>query len=65
MTSDLDIYRAASLLIKQHGGNAPIHAARWATDMLDKCGMEGYAVWKMIRRAVEELEGMVSGAAIH
>ncbi len=27
MTSDLDIYRTASVLIKQHGEDATIHAA--------------------------------------
>ena len=27
MTSDLDIYRSARALIKQHGPDAPIHAA--------------------------------------
>ena len=27
MTSDLDIYRTARLLIEQHGDEAPIHAA--------------------------------------
>ncbi len=27
MTSDLDIYRSANLLVKQHGQDAPIHAA--------------------------------------
>ncbi len=27
MTSDLDTYRAANELIKQHGEDAPIHAA--------------------------------------
>ena len=27
MTSDLDIYRSAQALIKQHGEDAPIHAA--------------------------------------
>ncbi len=27
MTSELDIYRSANLLVKQHGEDAPIHAA--------------------------------------
>ncbi len=27
LTSDLDIYRSAKLLVKQHGKEAPIHAA--------------------------------------
>ncbi len=35
MTSDRDIYRTANLLIKQHGQDAPIHAAMRADAMLD------------------------------
>ncbi len=27
MTSDLDIWRSANLLVKRHGEDAPIHAA--------------------------------------
>ena len=31
MTSDLDIYRSANLLVQQHGEDAPIHAANIST----------------------------------
>ncbi len=55
MTPDIDIYRAANLLVKQHGQDAPIHAAMRADAMLDKGDLDGYAVWKRILRAVEEL----------
>ncbi len=34
MTSDLDIYRSANLLVQQHGEDAPIHAAMRADAML-------------------------------
>ncbi len=34
MTSDLDIYRTAKLLIDNHGAEAPIHAAMNADAML-------------------------------
>jgi hypothetical protein len=33
MTSDLDIYRAANLVIKRHGADAVIEAVR----MVDRC----------------------------
>ncbi len=55
MIPDLDIYRSAQALIKQHGPDAPIHAAMKADAMLDKGDPDGYAVWKRILRAVEEL----------
>jgi len=34
MIPDLDIYRAANLLVKRHGEDAPIHAAMRADAML-------------------------------
>ncbi len=55
MTSDLDIYRSADLLVKQYGEDAPIHAAMRADTMLDKGDLDGCAVWKRIIKAVEEL----------
>ena len=56
MTSDLDIYRSANILVKQHGEDAPIHAAMRADAMLEAGDLDGYAVWKRILRAVEELQ---------
>ncbi len=55
MTSDLDIYRTANILVREHSQDAPIHAAMRADELLDKGDMEGLAVWKRILRAVEEL----------
>ncbi len=67
MIPDLDIYRAAQLLVKILDQDAPIHAAMNADAMLDKGDLDGYAVWKRIVRAVEELQGAVpkSGEAVH
>ncbi len=55
MTSDLDIYRAANELIKQHGDDAPIHAAMRADECLAAGDMEGRTVWLRIVKAIEEL----------
>ena len=38
---DLDIYRAARLLIDQHGDKAPIHAAMRADELLDAGNLAG------------------------
>ena len=57
LVPDLDIYRSANLLVKRHGEDAPIHAAMRADAMLETGGLDGYAVWKRILRAVEELRG--------
>ena len=48
MTSDLDIYRAANVLIEKHGEEAPIHEAMRADELLEAGDVDGYAVWKRI-----------------
>ena len=55
MTSDLDIFRSANELIKQHGEDAPIHAAMRADELMETGGMEGRAVWLRIGKAIKEL----------
>ena len=55
MTSDLDIYRSANELIKQHGDAADIEAAMRADKCLAAGDMEGEAVWIRIVKAIEEL----------
>ncbi len=55
MIADLDIYRSANVLMKQHGQDAPIEAAMRADAMLEKGDLDGYAVWKRIVKAVGEL----------
>ncbi len=62
MISDIDIYRSAQVLVKRHGQDAPIHAAMRADEMLEKGDLGGYAVWKRILRAVEELQRMEPAA---
>ena len=49
MTSGLDVYRSAKLLIDQHGEAAAIEAAMIADAMLGKGDLDGAAVWRSIR----------------
>ncbi len=67
MTLDLDIYRSASILVKQYGEDAPIHAAMRADELLDKDDLDGYAAWRRILRAVGEIQGTdpKPGEAVH
>lgn len=51
MVSELDIWRAANLLILKHGANAQLEAARRADLMLDCGDDEGRLLWARIRRA--------------
>ncbi len=41
MVSDLDIWRAANLYIKQHGENAALEGGMMADKMLEKGDLEG------------------------
>ena len=43
MTSDLDIYRSAQVLIREHGADAALDAAQRADAMLERGDMEGRA----------------------
>ncbi len=56
MIPDLDIYRSANTLIKQHGEDPPIHAAMRVDAMLEAGDLDGYAAWKRVLRAVGELQ---------
>ncbi len=64
MIPDLDIYRSANVLVKQHGQDAPIHAAMRADAMLERADLDGYAVWKRVLRAVEELQRREPGPGV-
>ncbi len=67
MIPDLDIYRSANVIVKQHGQDAPIHAAMKADATLEAGDLDGYAVFKRILRTIEEIQGTEpkSGEAIH
>ena len=55
MIPDLDIFRAANVIVKQRGPDAPILAAMRADAMLEAGDMDGYATWRRILRAVAAL----------
>ncbi len=67
MTSDIDIYRSANELIKQHGDDASTHAAMRADELMERGDLDGRAVWLRILKAVEELlaKERPEGARIH
>jgi hypothetical protein len=61
MISDLDIWRAANLLIRKHGADAELEAAKRADLMLNRGDDEGRLVWARVRRAIEALQAQPSG----
>ena len=56
MVGDLDAYRSAAVLVREHGEDAAPEAARRTDAMLEKGDLEGLAVWRRIVGAVEEIE---------
>ena len=55
MIADVDIWRAAQLMVKRHGEDAAIEAALRADELLAEGDSEGCAVWKRILAAIEDL----------
>lgn len=56
MADQIDIYRSANLLIREHGSNAAIQAAMRADDMLTSGDVDGALTWKRIVVAIDELQ---------
>ena len=61
--SEIDIYRTASALIDQHGGDARAHAERRIKELRTADDLEGVAVWQRIRRPIEDLLSTKPSAA--
>ena len=55
VTTPIDIYRTAHLLVGQHGDNALVYAALRADKLLDQGEMDGRAVWLRILDVISVL----------
>jgi hypothetical protein len=64
MTPDIDIHRAANVVIKQYGEKARLHATMRADALLKAGDLDGLATWKRILRAVEELQRANAGPGV-
>ena len=65
MTTDIDVYRSAKLLIKQHGEDAEIHASMRADKLLEAADMDGQRAWLQIIEAIKELQSTTPTGAVH
>jgi hypothetical protein len=61
--SDLDVYCAASLLIREYGDDAEGVAVQRVDQMLDRSDEGGAVVWMRIRRAIITLQAPQIGPA--
>jgi hypothetical protein len=55
MVDDPDVWRVANLLVKRHGDDAALVAARRADELLAATDFEGCRIWNRILEAVAEL----------
>ncbi len=67
MFSDLDLWRAAQVMVKRYGDGAAIEAAVRADEFLDQGNLDGKRLWMRIMRAIEELQRQRprDGEAVH
>ena len=61
MIPDRDIWRAANLVIREHGADAEVVSARRADAMLERGDHDGQLVWLRIRQAIIKLQAMPVG----
>ena len=67
MHPDIDIYRAARVIIRKCGEDARVHAAMRSDAMLEAGDLGAHEAFKRILRAIEELQRTApkSGEAVH
>ncbi len=67
MISDLDLWRAARIMVKRYGDGAATEAAMRADEFLDQGNLDGERLWLRIMQAIEELqrERPRDGEAVH
>jgi hypothetical protein len=66
MDSDLDIFRAAALLIRNHGDEAEQRAIKRADELAEAGDAVGVAVYLAIVKAIGELRrGRGPGESVH
>ncbi|MGE0252957.1 MAG: hypothetical protein AB7N54_00050 [Alphaproteobacteria bacterium] len=56
MTDELDIWRAAKLLVDRHGSEAAMHAAMRADELLNEGDVHGQRIWLRIVKTIDELQ---------
>lgn len=65
MIPEIDIWRTAQLMIRQHGAAAADKADRSAGDLIEQGNHAGGAVWQRIRAAIEQLQQDNPSGPVH
>ena len=58
MTEEIDLYRAAKVVIDRHGDEAAIYAAMRADEFIEKGDIIAASMWKLIVAKIEELSAV-------
>jgi hypothetical protein len=62
---EIDIWRAADLMLKSYGSNAELESARRADDLWDDGDTAGAAVWRRIIDAIGQLSNTTPPGSVH
>ncbi len=65
LPNELDIYRSAQVLIRQHGGDASIFAAMRVDKLFAAGDLDGSRVWRPMLRAIKVLAEERAGRTLH
>jgi hypothetical protein len=62
---ELEIWRAANLLLKRYGDNAKAEGTAWADALAEAGDRERAAVWRQIAEAVAQLANKTPPGPVH
>ena len=65
MIPDIDIWRAASLMVKRYGDNAHRESAARADELAAEGDQHGAAIWRLITDAVAQLVNTTPTGPVH
>ena len=65
MIPDIDIWRAASLMLKRYGKNARWESAVRADEVAAEGDRDGAAIWRLITDAVAQLANTTPTGPMH
>ena len=62
MVANVEVYRTASVLIREHGEEANLVPAERADSFLEARDMAGSVVWKQVLKAIKETQRQERGS---
>ena len=65
MISEIDVWRAAVLMMKRYSDNAPIESGKRADEFANSGDDAGAAIWRRIENAAEKLAATTPCGPVH